>query len=193
VAWSSAVCRHRRMHLNQRTSPPQPRRRRKGPGERMTEQPDPDDPVETAPTDGAVVDTRHRDHREVISAVETTGQVGLVALAGAVQPGPVADQPAAAPGPPARRTTGGRRRGTPVSPTAGPRAAGRHHRSLVVRGALVWSAPGPRRAGQHAPGSPRSPRPDGAGRSRRHDGRPPSTGRSGGGPGADGGGATPSR
>ena len=32
VAWSSAVCRHRRMHLNQRTSPPQPRRRRKGPG-----------------------------------------------------------------------------------------------------------------------------------------------------------------
>ena len=57
----------------------------------MTEQPDPDDPVETAPTDGAVVDTRDRDHREVISAVETTGQVGLVAVAGAVQPGPVAD------------------------------------------------------------------------------------------------------
>jgi hypothetical protein len=59
----------------------------------MTEQPDPEDPAETAPTDGAVVVTRHRDHREVISAVETTGQVGLVALAGAVQPGPVADQP----------------------------------------------------------------------------------------------------
>jgi hypothetical protein len=76
----------------------QPRRRRKGPGERMTEQPDPDDPVETAPTDGAVVVTRHRDHREVISAVETTGQVGPVAVAGAVQPGPVADQPVAAPG-----------------------------------------------------------------------------------------------
>src|SRR5450759_4667918 len=34
----------------------------------------------------------------VISAVATAGQVGLVAVAGAVQPGPVADQPVAAPG-----------------------------------------------------------------------------------------------
>jgi hypothetical protein len=62
----------------------QPRRRRKGPGERMTEQPDPDDLVETAPTDGAVVVTRHRDHREVMpprqaspTLIRNTGKPGI--------------------------------------------------------------------------------------------------------------------
>src|SRR5674536_227497 len=57
----------------------------------------------------------------------------------------------------------------------------------------VVGAQAPRSRSARVPGSPRNPRPDGTGRSRRHDGRPPSTGRFGGGPGADGGGATPSR
>jgi hypothetical protein len=72
----------------------------------MTDQPDPDDPTDPAPTDGAVVVSRHRDHRfpargrritvrlddTELAAIELaagragltpTGYVGAVALAAA--------------------------------------------------------------------------------------------------------------
>src|SRR5664279_2752569 len=96
----------------------------------------------------------------VISAVETAGQVGLVAVAGAVQPGPVADQPAAAPGRRRRSSRLSRVRRRGGLPAWAPRYFGFTHRRAASRqaappviggpGALVWSAPRPRRAGQRA-------------------------------------------